>query len=155
MEESILRRNRIDLMTPAERAICRAVDEVEMIGTHPLLTDAINLLHQAQEKVADFVDLPSPGFVLEMPDMFKVAERLMLHNNSSVKLCQLREGIDQYQPLIYIKPQLNKKFRITAGTWQLSILQAMPDYDTLQKALEAAVTWVNSAPEGYKFEVLG
>lgn len=50
---------RIDLrrLTPAELAIRNAVDAVEMTGCHPLLTDAVILLQQAREKVADFVDL--------------------------------------------------------------------------------------------------
>ena len=32
---------------------------VEEAGAHPLLTDAVNLLTQAKEKVADFVELPT------------------------------------------------------------------------------------------------
>jgi hypothetical protein len=56
MNENIPRRIRIDLYTPAEAAIRNAVIAVEGAGAHTLLTEAINLLHQAQEKVADFVD---------------------------------------------------------------------------------------------------
>lgn len=51
------RRDRIDLNTPAELAIRAAVDAVEMAGCHPLLTDAVNILTAAREKVADFVEL--------------------------------------------------------------------------------------------------
>lgn len=49
---------RIDTLrwTPAERAIHDAVQVVEQAGAHPLLTDAVILLGQAQSKVADFVD---------------------------------------------------------------------------------------------------
>lgn len=49
---------RADLLqfTSAEKAIYEAVGEVEKVGTHPLLTDAVILLQQAREKVADFVD---------------------------------------------------------------------------------------------------
>ena len=49
---------RIDLQrfTPAEKAIFDATDEVERAGAHPLLTDAVILLGQAREKVADYVD---------------------------------------------------------------------------------------------------
>ena len=50
------RRNDITLCTPAENAIRAAVDAVEEAGAHPLLTDAVNLLDEAREKVADFVD---------------------------------------------------------------------------------------------------
>jgi hypothetical protein len=52
----IPRRIRIDLFTPAEKAIFDAVQVVEQAGAHPLLTDAVILLGQAREKVADFVD---------------------------------------------------------------------------------------------------
>lgn len=50
------RRCRIDLWTPAEKAIYDAAQVVEGAGCDPLLTDAVNLLWQAQIKVADFVE---------------------------------------------------------------------------------------------------
>ena len=56
IDPAIPRRIRIDLMTPAELAIRNAVLEVENAGCHVLLTDAVVLLQQAREKVADFVD---------------------------------------------------------------------------------------------------
>ena len=52
------RRNRLDLFTDAEKAIWDATHAVEAVGAHPLLTDAVNLLAQARDKVADFVELP-------------------------------------------------------------------------------------------------
>lgn len=55
-DQEIPRRVRIDRMTPAELAIRDAVIAVEKAGAHPLLTDAVVLLGQAQAKVADFVD---------------------------------------------------------------------------------------------------
>ena len=51
------RRIRLDLNTPAELAIRNAVNAVEAAGAHPLLTDAVTLLNEAREKVADFVEL--------------------------------------------------------------------------------------------------
>lgn len=53
----IPRRNRIDLNTPAEMAIRHAMAAVESAGAHPLLTDAVMLLGDAHNKVADFVEL--------------------------------------------------------------------------------------------------
>jgi hypothetical protein len=50
------RRICINRLTPAELAIRKAVSEVEMAGTHPLLTEAVTLLQQARGKVADYVD---------------------------------------------------------------------------------------------------
>lgn len=54
--DNIPRRIRLDLNTPAELAIRAAVDAVELVGAHPLLTEAVILLGQAREKVADYVD---------------------------------------------------------------------------------------------------
>jgi hypothetical protein len=59
--DGIARRCRIDLYTPAEAAIRNAVNAVEEVGAHPLLTDAVVLLSQAKDRVADFVELPSNG----------------------------------------------------------------------------------------------
>ena len=55
-KHTVPRRSRLDLFTPAERAICDAVDVVEAAGAHPHLTTAVILLGQAREAVADFVD---------------------------------------------------------------------------------------------------
>lgn len=60
MINGIPRRSRLDLHAPAEKAIRAAVDAVEAAGAHPLLTDAVNLLIAAGDKVADFVELPQP-----------------------------------------------------------------------------------------------
>lgn len=50
------RRINLDRQTPAEQAILDAVSAVERAGAHILLTEAVGLLFQAREKVADFVD---------------------------------------------------------------------------------------------------
>lgn len=57
-ENEIPRRNRLDLNTPAELAIHNAMQEVEKLAADTRLTDAINLLQQAKDKVSDFVDNP-------------------------------------------------------------------------------------------------
>lgn len=57
VENNIPRRSRIDLYSPAEIAIREAIISVEHSGCHPLLTEAVNFLVQAKEKVADFVEL--------------------------------------------------------------------------------------------------
>ena len=54
--DGIPRRARIDLQTPAEKAIRDAVIAVEAVGAHPLLTDAVVLLSRAQERVADYLE---------------------------------------------------------------------------------------------------
>lgn len=56
MNREILRRNRLDLNTPAELAIRLAMLEVEKIGADAKLTEAVILLGMAKDCVADFVD---------------------------------------------------------------------------------------------------
>lgn len=53
-------RNRIDLYTPAEKAIYNAMLEVEKMPPSVHLTDAVVLLEQAKNKVADFIDEDMP-----------------------------------------------------------------------------------------------
>ena len=48
------RRIRIDLFTPAEKAIYDAMQEVEKMPADIRLTEATILLDKAREKVADF-----------------------------------------------------------------------------------------------------
>jgi hypothetical protein len=55
-ENTIPRRQQMLSWTPAEVAIADAVEAVERAGAHPLLTDAVILLQQAREKVADYID---------------------------------------------------------------------------------------------------
>lgn len=50
-------RSRIDLFTAPEHAIYHAQGELERFGAHPLLTDALNHLLAARDKIADYVDL--------------------------------------------------------------------------------------------------
>jgi len=42
--------------SPAERAIFAAVLEVEASGADPALTDAVNLLAKARDRVADYYE---------------------------------------------------------------------------------------------------
>ena len=50
------RRSQLELMTPAEIAIREAIIEVEKVGADVLLTEAVILLGNAQNKVADYID---------------------------------------------------------------------------------------------------
>lgn len=56
MENEIPRRIQFEHLTPAELAIRDAMLKVEELPPHPLLTEAVTLLQQAKDKVADFVD---------------------------------------------------------------------------------------------------
>lgn len=59
--DTVPRRFRLDLNTPAELAIRAAVDAVEALPADVRLTDAVVLLGQARERVADFVDRLAPA----------------------------------------------------------------------------------------------
>jgi hypothetical protein len=50
------RRSCINKFTPAEKAIWDAAQAVEALPAHVRLTDAVILLGQAREAVADYVD---------------------------------------------------------------------------------------------------
>jgi hypothetical protein len=56
IENEFPRRNRLDKNFPAELAIWNAVQEVEKLEPNRHLTDAVNLLQQAKDKVADYYD---------------------------------------------------------------------------------------------------
>lgn len=55
-EEEIPRRINMLRWVPAETAISAAMNEVEMMPAHALLTEAVCLLEQAKSRVADYVD---------------------------------------------------------------------------------------------------
>lgn len=54
------RRNRLDLNTPAEKAIYDAMQEVEKVGADVRLTEAVILLSKARDLIADYVDKVEP-----------------------------------------------------------------------------------------------
>lgn len=56
MGNEIPRRNRLDLNTPAEKAIYDAMQEVEKLPADVKLTEAVTLLAKAKDLVSDFVD---------------------------------------------------------------------------------------------------
>lgn len=56
VNKDLPRRIRMDLWTPAEKAIHNALQEVEKIGADVKLTNAGAKLLEAQRLVADFVD---------------------------------------------------------------------------------------------------
>lgn len=54
------RRNRLDQMTPAERAIYDAAQDVELLPADERLTKAVVLLGEARDLVSDYVDDTQP-----------------------------------------------------------------------------------------------
>lgn len=61
MKPTIPRRSRLEENTAAELAIRAAVEAVEAVGCHTLLTEAVELLVNARHKVADYVDRIQPS----------------------------------------------------------------------------------------------
>lgn len=57
MVDGFPRRRRVDLSTPEEKAIREAISKVEAAGAHPWMTEAVTLLTEALERVADYVEL--------------------------------------------------------------------------------------------------
>lgn len=64
-------RNNMLEWTPAEKAIYDAVQAVENMTGHPLLTDAVILLGHARDKVAEFVESTKPPAVPEGVRVFE------------------------------------------------------------------------------------
>ena len=60
MVDGIPRRKRMDRWSPGERAINDLKQKVEHLGAHPLLTDVVILLGNAQDRLADWVERPGP-----------------------------------------------------------------------------------------------
>lgn len=50
------RRHCIDQLTPVEKTVFNAIGEVENLGADPLLTDAVVLLGQVRDKLADWLE---------------------------------------------------------------------------------------------------
>ncbi len=58
MVHGMPRRCRLECLTPIEKALQNITIQIEQEGAHPLLTDAVVLIEQARDKMADFVELP-------------------------------------------------------------------------------------------------
>ena len=95
------RRSRIDLLTPAEKAIYDAMQEVEEMAADERLTDAVCLLQDAQNKVADYVD-----GVENKHEYYHCAEcgfNFVLANNASDNELKIFKSLD----IFHMNPKLN------------------------------------------------
>lgn len=52
----ILRRHNLETQTQAEKAIGKAIEEVENIGAHTELTETVVILLKAKEVLSDYID---------------------------------------------------------------------------------------------------
>ena len=55
-KNEIPRRSQLQLMTPAEKAIYNAIQEVEKVGADQKLPDVVVMLGKAKELLSDFID---------------------------------------------------------------------------------------------------
>lgn len=76
---AIPRRNILGLNTAAELNIRKAMLAVENLGADPVLTDVVNLLGQAKNKLADWVDQENTS--KEMYRMFKSMSHLEVRSH--------------------------------------------------------------------------
>ena len=53
---NIQRRKQLDKMEPEELLLFALTQQIEKMGAHPLLTDAVILLGEAREKLGEYVD---------------------------------------------------------------------------------------------------
>lgn len=58
-ENGTPRRNQLHKFTPRELELYEIMQAVEKIGAHPLLTEVVNALSEARERLADWVELPN------------------------------------------------------------------------------------------------
>ncbi len=56
---NIPRRNQYDRLTTEEKQIFACIEAVEALGAHPLLTETVILLGQANNALADWFDGPA------------------------------------------------------------------------------------------------
>lgn len=84
VEHGIPRRARIDLLTPAEKAICDAVQLVEKLPCHVSQSNAVGLLDKARNEVAEVVDdmLNKRDADLARCDTQEQMDVVMAHYNS-------------------------------------------------------------------------
>jgi hypothetical protein len=89
-------------MTAAELAIMDAVEVVERAGASTKLTDAVTLLSQARDRVADHVEAIAP----EVSAFDKLVERLV---EEAIGTCEPENADDMASA--YTRSVLSKKFR--------------------------------------------
>ncbi len=94
------RRNRIDLLSPAEKAIYDAQQAVERAGADPRLTKATILLSEAGEAVADYIDSAlSSKEVSDKREQWVITQMKMTGKSRE----EIEEIGNQFNPNIWLK----------------------------------------------------
>jgi len=84
MVDGFPRRSRLNWNTRAELAIRDAIHAVEAAGCHELLTEAVTLLGEAKDKVADFVERDDPHKAITLPYCIYCGEKGCTTNHRAV-----------------------------------------------------------------------
>lgn len=117
----INRRCRREMLTSTELMICNAMDAVESLGAHPLLTDTVILLAEARVRVADWIEKrerkplylsnmePQPGQKASPADKFMPGDFCWHATSNAVG--------GQKMVVRYIQPSLNSICEQVAVEW--------------------------------------
>lgn len=104
---SIPRRNRIDLMHPIELDIHSVILEIEKLGTHTALTNAIILLSKAKDHVSDYVDgIDREPLNKNILTIDQLKNQLIVELERTIKL--LKEKINLQEKIIHLENNLIK-----------------------------------------------
>lgn len=116
------RRNNIDRLTPAERAIYDATQAVEALPADVRLTEAVILLGQARDKVADYVDNPAGQASREQCEMPTAPAALV--------------AAEQERGAVGISAERRKEITISTEAYYRALALERGDFATLKTAID-------------------
>lgn len=119
MTDDIPRRSRLDKMTPAENAIYNAMCVVEQAGCDVRLTEAVNLLQKARDRVADFVD----GVEHPLVSYPKSEPEVLLQVIAEREDWRMREGRAQHEKALAQKRIKSLEDGIVAENRRTSVIE--------------------------------
>lgn len=119
MTDDIPRRCQLEHMTPAERAIYDAMGVVEAAGCDVQLTEAVNLLQKARDRVADFVD----GVEHPLVSYPKSEPEVLLQVIAEREDWRMREGRAQHETSLAQKRIKSLEDGIVAENRRTSVIE--------------------------------
>ncbi|GMV18617.1 MAG: hypothetical protein AMXMBFR56_68410 [Polyangiaceae bacterium] len=119
MTDDIPRRSQLHLMTPPENAIYNAMCVVEQAGCDVRLTEAVNLLQKARDRVADFVD----GVEHPLVSYPKSEPEVLLQVIAEREDWRMREGRAQHEKALAQKRIKSLEDGIVAENKRTSVIE--------------------------------
>ena len=111
------RRNRLDLNTPAEKAIYDAMQEVERAGADVKLTKVVTLLSKAKDTLADYIDkVETESRLSELCDAKNSGDKAMKYSDVNYELGERVKVL--VQNITYDKPEGYPRYEIKEGVIQ-------------------------------------